>query len=280
MRKLIWVLLWVGLSGCMKVSDMADGVGYQFRDAGVLDHSRTYRVNNWHLQPDSFIYIGQAPFVPPGKAYPRPNVVAEEAFSGFIQYFPLVRRAPSPVGLEEAMAQARTAGANYLLYARFAAADDRIGTTDEWQDQEALDRLGERDIKLAHIRREQRHPERGPRPRERTRRRVLDQRFRFRFPHQLSGGEQQRVVIARALINHPKVIIADEPTGNLDPETSTEIMHLIVAVAREEKAAVIMATHDMSLIEKFPGRVYKVENRELKALDTMHRFDPFQPLFD
>ena len=142
MRKLIWVLLWVGLSGCMKVSDMADGVGYQFRDAGVLDHSRTYRVSNWHLQPDSFIYIGQAPFVPPGKAYPRPNVVAEEAFSGFIQYFPLVRRAPAPVGLEEAMAQARTAGANYLLYARFAAADDRIGTTDEWQDQEALDRLG------------------------------------------------------------------------------------------------------------------------------------------
>lgn len=99
-------------------------------------------------------------------------------------------------------------------------------------------------------------------------------------PHRLSGGEQQRVAIARALINHPKVIIADEPTGNLDPETSTEIMHLIVAVAKEEKAAVIMATHDMSLIEKFPGKVYKVENRELKVLDTMHRFDPFQPLFD
>jgi cell division transport system ATP-binding protein len=99
-------------------------------------------------------------------------------------------------------------------------------------------------------------------------------------PHRLSGGEQQRVAIARALINHPKVIIADEPTGNLDPETSTEIMHLIVAVAKEEKAAVIMATHDMSLIEKFPGKVYKVENRELRSLDMMNRFDPFQPLFD
>lgn len=99
-------------------------------------------------------------------------------------------------------------------------------------------------------------------------------------PHRLSGGEQQRVAIARALINHPKVIIADEPTGNLDPETSKEIMQLIIAVAKEEKAAVIMATHDMSLIEKFPGRVYKVENREMKPLDTMHRFDPFQPLFD
>lgn len=99
-------------------------------------------------------------------------------------------------------------------------------------------------------------------------------------PHRLSGGEQQRVAIARALINHPKVIIADEPTGNLDPETSTEIMQLIIAVAKEEKAAVIMATHDMSLIEKFPGKVYKVENREMKPMDTMHRFDPFQPLFD
>ncbi|HRP52466.1 MAG TPA: ATP-binding cassette domain-containing protein [Fluviicola sp.] len=100
------------------------------------------------------------------------------------------------------------------------------------------------------------------------------------FPHRLSGGEQQRVAIARALINHPKVIIADEPTGNLDPETSIEIMQLIIAVAKEEKAAVIMATHDMNLIEKFPGKVYKVENHEMKPMDTMHRFDPFQPLFD
>lgn len=100
------------------------------------------------------------------------------------------------------------------------------------------------------------------------------------FPHRLSGGEQQRVAIARALVNHPKLIIADEPTGNLDPETSVEIMQLIIAVAKEEKAAVLMATHDMSLIEKFPGTVYKVENKELKSLNTMHRFDPFQPLFD
>lgn len=100
------------------------------------------------------------------------------------------------------------------------------------------------------------------------------------FPHRLSGGEQQRVAIARALINHPKLIIADEPTGNLDPETSIEIMQLIIAVAKEEGAAVLMATHDMSLIEKFPGSVYRVEDKELKALNTMHRFDPFQPLFD
>ena len=99
-------------------------------------------------------------------------------------------------------------------------------------------------------------------------------------PHQLSGGEQQRVAIARALINSPKVILADEPTGNLDPETSAEIMKLMIAVAKEANAAVVMATHDMSMIEKFPGKVIKVEDGVLKTLDTMHQFDPFQPLFD
>ena len=99
-------------------------------------------------------------------------------------------------------------------------------------------------------------------------------------PHQLSGGEQQRVAIARALINHPKLILADEPTGNLDPETSAEIMKLIIAVSREEKAAVVMATHDMQMIEKFPGRVIRVEDGKLKPLETLNRFDPFQPMFD
>lgn len=98
-------------------------------------------------------------------------------------------------------------------------------------------------------------------------------------PHQLSGGEQQRVAIARALLNHPKLILADEPTGNLDPDTSAEIMKLMIAVAKEANAAVVMATHDMSMIEKFPGRVLKVENGGLKPLETMHNFDPFQPLF-
>lgn len=99
-------------------------------------------------------------------------------------------------------------------------------------------------------------------------------------PHRLSGGEQQRVAIARALINHPKLILADEPTGNLDPETSAEIMKLIIAVSKEEKAAVLMATHDMQMIEKFPGRVIRVEDGKLRALETMHRFDPFQPMFE
>lgn len=139
---LLMVCLLLSLGGCMRVSDMADGVGEQLSDAGLLDHSRTYRLNSRRVQADSFIFIAQGPFAPPGSAYPRPNVVAEEAFNGFIEYFPLVQRAPQPLGLDAAMGQARAAGADYLLYGRFAAADDRIGNTDEWQDQEALDRLG------------------------------------------------------------------------------------------------------------------------------------------
>ncbi len=142
MRSLLLVLTIMAMSGCMKVSDLADGAAYQLRDVGLLDHSQTSRSNNWRLQPDSFIYIAQGHFVPPGHAYPRPNVVAEEAFKGFVEYFPMVRRARAPLGLEEAMSVARAAGAHYLLYSRFAYADDRIGTVEEWEDEEALDRLG------------------------------------------------------------------------------------------------------------------------------------------
>ncbi|MGE4407935.1 DUF4823 domain-containing protein [Pseudomonas sp.] len=137
-----WLLAVLALSGCMKVSDMAEGTRYHLRDAGILDHSDTRRSSSWRLQPDSFIYIAQGHFVPPGEAYPRPNVVAEEAFNGFVEYFPMVRRAREPVGLEEALGQASGAGAHYLLYTRFAAADDRIGSFDELNEQRALDRLG------------------------------------------------------------------------------------------------------------------------------------------
>jgi hypothetical protein len=142
MRSMILLLAILGLGGCMKVSDMAEGSREQLSDAGFLDHSETRRASSRRLQADSFIYIAQGYFVPPGSAYPRPNVVAEEAFNGFVEYFPMVRRAKGPAGLEESMGQARAAGAHYLLYARFASADDRIGTVEEWEDQEALDRLG------------------------------------------------------------------------------------------------------------------------------------------
>ena len=142
MRSLILLLMLGLLGGCMKASDLAAGAEYQLRDAGLLDHSDTRRSASWRLQADSFVFIAQAHYRPPGGANPRPNVVADEAFKAFVEYLPLVRRSPQPVGLDEAMIEARTAGAHYLLYTRFADADDRIGTVEEWEDEEAVDRLG------------------------------------------------------------------------------------------------------------------------------------------
>lgn len=136
------VLLMVLLAGCMKVSDLADGAEYHLRDAGILDHGEIRRASPWRIQADSFIYIAQGSFAPVGSGKARPNVVAEEAYKSFVEYFSLVRRADGPLGLEQAMNQARAAGAHYLLYCRFARTDDRIGTYDEWIDQEAVDRLG------------------------------------------------------------------------------------------------------------------------------------------
>jgi len=78
-----------------------------------------------------------------------------------------------------------------------------------------------------------------------------------KMPFELSGGGQQRVVIARAIINKPEVILADEPTGNLDPETSDDIITLLWSIARESKTAVFMATHNYNLLEKFPSRIIK-----------------------
>lgn len=79
------------------------------------------------------------------------------------------------------------------------------------------------------------------------------------FPHELSGGEQQRVCIARALLNKPKVVLADEPIGNLDPDTSRQIMRILQSV-REQGSAVIMVTHNMNLLNEFPGVVYRCCN--------------------
>jgi len=81
----------------------------------------------------------------------------------------------------------------------------------------------------------------------------------YKMPHQLSGGEQQRVVIARALLNDPEIILADEPTGNLDPETSDEIHQLMKGIS-ENGRAVVMSTHKLSLIKKYPARTLKCEN--------------------
>ena len=81
----------------------------------------------------------------------------------------------------------------------------------------------------------------------------------FKYPFEMSGGEQQRVDLARALLNSPKLILADEPTGNLDPETSDEIMNLLFRISREFGSAVVMATHDYMVINKFPGRTIKTE---------------------
>jgi cell division transport system ATP-binding protein len=85
----------------------------------------------------------------------------------------------------------------------------------------------------------------------------------YRMPHELSGGEQQRVVIGRALLNEPPIILADEPTGNLDPDTSDEIMRLLMQVNREYNTAVLMATHNYLLLEKFPGRIIRVQQGQL-----------------
>lgn len=81
----------------------------------------------------------------------------------------------------------------------------------------------------------------------------------FKMPHELSGGEQQRVAVARALLNNPDVILADEPTGNLDPETSEGIMNLMFEISKSGRA-VVMASHDYALFDKFPARTIKCEN--------------------
>jgi cell division transport system ATP-binding protein len=81
----------------------------------------------------------------------------------------------------------------------------------------------------------------------------------FKMPFELSGGEQQRVDVARALLNSPKLILADEPTGNLDPETSDEIMQLLFHICRDYGTAVVMASHDYMVVTKFPARTIKTE---------------------
>ena len=91
------------------------------------------------------------------------------------------------------------------------------------------------------------------------------QEYADRFPHELSGGEQQRVAIARSMLNHPKIIIADEPTGNLDPDTAAHIISLLRQVT-QSGTAVVMTTHNIPLLDEYPGIVYRCIDHRLEEI--------------
>ena len=97
------------------------------------------------------------------------------------------------------------------------------------------------------------------------------QNKRHKMPATLSDGEKQRLVIARAILNNPVLILADEPTGSLDPETSEEIMKLLQTINKEQGTTILMATHDYLLFRKFPAKILKCENGNIKYLN-IHNF--------
>jgi cell division transport system ATP-binding protein len=92
----------------------------------------------------------------------------------------------------------------------------------------------------------------------------------YKMPHELSGGEQQRIVIARAILNTPEIILADEPTGNLDPETGRQIVQLLRDIC-DSGSTIIMTTHNMQLLEEFPGKVYCCDNHKIVVRHTNER---------
>ena len=89
-----------------------------------------------------------------------------------------------------------------------------------------------------------------------------------KMPHELSGGEQQRIAIARAILNHPKMIVADEPTGSLDTETADNILELLRKIS-QSGTAVIMTTHNMPLLDKYPGIVYRCDDGKMEKVDNL-----------
>src|SRR5699024_8368456 len=89
----------------------------------------------------------------------------------------------------------------------------------------------------------------------------------YKMPHELSGGEQQRVAIARALLNDPDIILADEPTGNLDPDTSEGIMKLLFSISNNKKA-ILMATHNYALMKRFPSKTIQCKNGKIVQYDS------------
>jgi len=99
------------------------------------------------------------------------------------------------------------------------------------------------------------------------------ERKAHKMPHQLSGGEQQRVAIARSLLNDPQVIIADEPTGNLDNETADGIMKLLTGINKEKGTAIVMVTHNRQIFEKYPGRVMVCQDEACTEQDNMEVID-------
>lgn len=140
-----WIILGLAvmvLGGCMKPSDMQQSARYYMGDAGLMNHYDITRSATWRLQPDSSLYIAQGHFVPVGHPYARPNVVAEEAFAAAVQVFPLVRRAEQPQGLEESLEKAMEQRSDYLLYVRFARADDAVGDAEHWNESRRMADLG------------------------------------------------------------------------------------------------------------------------------------------
>lgn len=89
-----------------------------------------------------------------------------------------------------------------------------------------------------------------------------------KMPHQLSGGEQQRIAIARALLNRPDILLADEPTGNLDAETTNDLMTLLMEINKSQNTAILMVTHNQTIFRKYPGRVLLCENQTVKEIDN------------